>query len=421
LSIQPARTHVFADLSKNLLTAPTEAAAAGPGARDAAWSSTATRCLPVRAINTTEHRAVMHGFAAQPGAQRPALADGRKNIDPEWPGACHAGRHAGLCRAVRADAAITDVVNIGIGGSDLGPQMAVLALDAFAPCRASAFTLCPTWTGMSWPQCWRSSSRDSTLFLIASKTFTTIETMTNAHSAKAWFDAAGRHRHCAALRALTTNVAAAGLRHHHHLRFLGLGGRALFAVVGHRAADCHRHRRRRAFRDLLAGAHAMDEHFRTAPLEQNLPVRLGCWTSGTATSTALAAAASRRTTARCAAGRPICSSWRWRATASGWTCLATRCLSHRAGAVGRARHQRAARVFPDAAPGHGRGAGGVCGGAQGTHALAGHHDLLLANVLAQAQALMVGQADAGGHRHFPGQPAQHAFVAGRADPAAWAR
>jgi glucose-6-phosphate isomerase len=75
--------------------------------------------------------------------------------------------------------------------------------------------------------------------------------------------------------ALTTNVTLPRPLASHHVRFLGLGGRALFAVVGHRAADCHRHRRGRAFREFLAGAHAMDEHFRTRRWSSNLPVRLG--------------------------------------------------------------------------------------------------------------------------------------------------
>jgi glucose-6-phosphate isomerase len=113
------------------------------------------------------------------------------------------------------------------------------------------------------------------LFLIASKTFTTIETMTNAHSAKAWFVAQGGTDVARHFAALTTNVAAAKcLWHHHHLWFLGLGGRAVFGLVGHwsAAGDCHWCPGLQGF---LAGAHAMDEHFRSAELARNLPVRLG--------------------------------------------------------------------------------------------------------------------------------------------------
>jgi glucose-6-phosphate isomerase len=127
----------------------------------------------------------MHWLLRYPALAPEDIAqDAIKNVANEL-AAVHATLDAMLAFAqtVRDDTAITDVVNIGIGGSDLGPQMAVRALDAFATL-ANGFTLSPTWMGMSWtPRCVRLKP-ESTLFLIASKTFTTIETMTNARRPK---------------------------------------------------------------------------------------------------------------------------------------------------------------------------------------------------------------------------------------------
>jgi glucose-6-phosphate isomerase len=130
---------------------------------------------------------------------------------------------------VRSDAAITDVVNIGIGGSDLGPQMAVRALDAFAQA-GKRMHFVSNVDGHELDATLRHLDPARTLFLVASKTFTTIETMTNAASAKRWFEAQGG-----------SDIA----RHHDHVRFLGLGWRTVFVVVGNRPADCDRHRCRR--------------------------------------------------------------------------------------------------------------------------------------------------------------------------------
>jgi glucose-6-phosphate isomerase len=111
-------------------------------------------------------------------------------------------------QAVRADAAITDVVNIGIGGSDLGPQMAVLALDEFVM-SGKRFHFVSNVDGHELASVLKKVKPESTLFLVASKTFTTIETMTNAQSAKTWFEANGGTDIARHFAALTTNVAAA--------------------------------------------------------------------------------------------------------------------------------------------------------------------------------------------------------------------
>jgi glucose-6-phosphate isomerase len=179
-------------------------------------------------------------------------------------------------RATRGE--ITDVVNIGIGGSDLGPQMVVPALDAYAQ-RGLTLHFVSNVDGHDIVPVLRKLDARRTLFIVASKTFTTQETMANAQLARAWFlqhYGAGAEAAIADhFAATTTNVAAAAT--------FGIsttfgfwdwvGGRySLWSAIGLPialaiGAD--------NFRALLAGAHAMDRHFADAPLEANLPVQLG--------------------------------------------------------------------------------------------------------------------------------------------------
>ena len=180
----------------------------------------------------------------------------------------------GFAERVRADEAITDIVNIGIGGSDLGPQMATLALGHLAaPGRRLHFV--SNVDGHELASVVRGLDARRTLFLIASKTFTTIETMTNARSALQWFQAQGGTDVARHFAALTTNVAAAG--EFGITTTFGfwdwVGGRySMWSAIGLPVAIAIG---AQGFQDLLAGAHAMDQHFQTAPLESNLPVRLG--------------------------------------------------------------------------------------------------------------------------------------------------
>ena len=151
--------------------------------------------------------------------------------------------------------------------------------------RASASISFPTSTATSSMACSSGLAPEHTLFLIASKTFTTAETMANAQSAKRWFEQSGGVDIARHFAALTTNVEAArAVRHRHHLRLLGLGRRALFDVVGHRAADRAGDRRRRLSR--AAGRRACDGRAfpHRAAGAATCRCAWACSTSGTATS-----------------------------------------------------------------------------------------------------------------------------------------
>jgi glucose-6-phosphate isomerase len=215
-------------------------------------------------INTSEGRAVLHTALRTPrgaGSHSDAV---------------HATLDAMLAFAetVRADAVYTDIVHIGIGGSDLGPQMAVQALaDRLHPrlnlhfvSNVDAHQIAPLLKRLQ-PQ--------RTLVIIASKTFTTQETMTNAQIARDWFVANGGRDIAHHFAATTTNVAAAaafGID-----KTFGfwdwVGGRySMWSAIGLPIAIAVGADN---FRDMLAGAHAMDRHFADTPLERNLPAQLG--------------------------------------------------------------------------------------------------------------------------------------------------
>jgi glucose-6-phosphate isomerase len=178
--------------------------------------------------------------------------------------------------AVRDTAAsgITDVVNIGIGGSDLGPRMVVRALDAHAH-RGLRLHFVSNVDGHDLTAVLRGLQPQRTLFIVASKTFTTQETMANAHAARDWFDAQGgidRARHFVGVTTNLEAAAAFGIT-----RTFGfwdwVGGRySLWSAIGLPIALAIGEE---GFRAMLAGAHAMDRHFATAPTERNVPLLLG--------------------------------------------------------------------------------------------------------------------------------------------------
>ncbi|MDQ3271735.1 MAG: glucose-6-phosphate isomerase, partial [Pseudomonadota bacterium] len=267
--------HVFADLSKNLIDAQTQSLLLDL-ARQSGLEERRAAMFSGEKINATENRAVMHFLLRDPA---PALV-GRAQAAPESIANELAQVHQTLdamlayAEQVRSDGAITDIVNMGIGGSDLGPQMAALALDEFRlPGKRLHFV--SNIDGQELATVLAQVKPQNTLFLVASKTFTTTETMTNAASAKRWFEAQGGTDIARHFAALTTNVAAAsqfGISTTFGF-WDWVGGRySLWSAIGLPLAIAIGGQ---GFRDFLAGAHAMDEHFRSAPLAQNLPVRMG--------------------------------------------------------------------------------------------------------------------------------------------------
>ncbi len=399
---QPA-PHVFADLSKNLLDRATEALLLDM-ARQAGVESHRDAMFSGAAINTTEDRAVMHWLLRKP-AMAPVHTTQLATITiANELGKVHATLNAMLAwaQAVRADNVITDVVNIGIGGSDLGPQMAVLALDEFVTPKKS-FHFVSNVDGHELAATLKRLKPQNTLFLIASKTFTTIETMTNAASAKAWFVREGGTDIARHFCALTTNVAAAnqfGIKTTFGF-WDWVGGRySVWSAIGLPLAIAIG---AQAFREFLAGAHDMDEHFRTAPLACNLPVRLGLldvWYRNfhgfTSRSIAPYHSALRRLPAYLQQLEMESNGKQVDLQGQALPFATAPVLWGEPGTNGQHAYFQMLHQGVDVVPVE------FVAVKKPRHTLAGHHRLLLANVLAQAQALMAGQAVAGGHRNFPG-------------------
>ncbi|WP_114968912.1 glucose-6-phosphate isomerase [Rhodoferax ferrireducens] len=395
--------YVFADLSKNLIDSTTQQLLLDL-ARQTGVEQHRDAMFAGERINSTEQRAVMHCLLRTPPADPAMPTQSVHRHMAETLHEVHITLDAMLAYAqtVRADEAITDVVNIGIGGSDLGPQMAVLALDEFAQ-PGKRFHFVSNVDGHELAAVLKRLKPESTLFLIASKTFTTIETMTNALSAKRWFEAQGGTdigRHFAAL---TTNVAAANA--------FGIsttfgfwdwvGGRySMWSAIGLPlaiaiGAD--------GFREFLAGAHEMDEHFRTAPLEQNLPVQLGLldvWYRNfhgfSSRSIAPYHSALRRLPAYLQQLEMESNGKQVDASGDALPFGTSPVLWGEPGTNGQHAYFQMLHQGTDVVPVE------FVAIKKPKHSLAGHHDLLLANVLAQAQALMVGKSDTGGHKNFPG-------------------
>jgi glucose-6-phosphate isomerase len=230
-------------------------------------------------INVTENRAVLHvALRAPRGAS--VVVDG-KNVVPE----VHAvlDRMAGFSSRVRSGTwrghtgkRIRNVVNIGIGGSDLGPVMAYEALRHYSE-RSMTFRFVSNVDGADLVEATRDLDPAETLFIVSSKTFTTLETMTNAESARAWLlaglggDAKAVAKHFVAVSTNAAKVSEFGIDTANMFGFWDwVGGRySMDSAIGLSTmlAIGPEH-----FRAMLAGFHEMDEHFRTAPFEGNLPV-----------------------------------------------------------------------------------------------------------------------------------------------------
>jgi glucose-6-phosphate isomerase len=233
-------------------------------------------------INVTENRAVLHVALRAPRGES-IRVDGR-DVVPD----VHAvlDRMADFCRRVRSGAwtghtgkRIRNVVNVGIGGSDLGPVMAYEALRFYSE-RSMTFRFVSNVDGTDFAEATRDLDAAETLFVISSKTFTTLETMTNAHSARDWAlkglggDAKAVAKHFVAVSTNADKVREFGIDTANMFGFWDwVGGRySMDSAIGLSTMLAIGPEN---FAAMLAGFHAMDEHFRTAPLDRNLPVLLG--------------------------------------------------------------------------------------------------------------------------------------------------
>jgi len=233
-------------------------------------------------INTTEDRAVLH-VALRNRSNRPILVDGT-DVMPQVNAVL--AKMRSFTERVRSGAwkgytnkSITDIVNIGIGGSDLGPVMVTEALRPYWKAEMRAHFVSNI-DGTHLAETLERVDPERTLFIVASKTFTTQETLTNARSARTWLlaklgaDNQAVAKHFVALSTNASEVTAFGIDPANMFEFWDwVGGRySLWSAIGLSIAcvigmD--------SFEELLAGGHDMDEHFRTAPLAENLPVILG--------------------------------------------------------------------------------------------------------------------------------------------------
>ena len=233
-------------------------------------------------INITEDRAVLHVALRAPRSTS-IVVDG-ENVVPQ----VHAvlDKMADFCNRVRSGAwqghtgkRIRNVINIGIGGSDLGPVMAYEALKHYSD-RAMTFRFVSNVDGTDFAEAVHDLDPAETLFIDSSKTFTTLETMTNAYTARSWLlaglggDEAAVSRHFVAVSTNAAEVAKFGIDTANMFEFWDwVGGRySMVSAIGLSTmlAIGPEH-----FRAMLDGFHQMDEHFRTAPFERNLPVLMG--------------------------------------------------------------------------------------------------------------------------------------------------
>lgn len=237
-------------------------------------------------INNTEKRAVLH-TALRNRSNRAVFVDG-EDVMPGINAVLE--KMKGFCEKVRSGAwkgytgkAVTDIVNIGIGGSDLGPYMVTEALKPYAQ-KGLNIHFVSNVDGTHIAETLKKINAETTLFIVASKTFTTQETLTNAETAKKWFlesakDETAVAKHFVALSTNAKAVSAFGIDTNNMFEFWDwVGGRySLCSAIGLPIAVYIGFEN---FEQLLQGAHEMDEHFRTADFDKNIPVilaLLGVW------------------------------------------------------------------------------------------------------------------------------------------------
>jgi glucose-6-phosphate isomerase len=271
---------IYLDYSKNRITDDTLRLLLAL-ARESGLAERAEAMFRGDRINTTENRSVLHVALRMPKGTslvvegRDVVADVHEVLD----------RMSAFAERVRSGAwtghtgkPIRNVVNIGIGGSDLGPVMAYDALRQYSR-RDMTFRFVSNVDSTDFVEATRDLAADETLFVVSSKTFTTLETMTNAHTARAWAiaalgEATAIAKHFVAVSTNADEVARFGIDTDNMFGFWDwVGGRySMDSAIGLSTMLAIGPKR---FRELLAGFHAMDEHFRTTPHERNLPVLMG--------------------------------------------------------------------------------------------------------------------------------------------------
>jgi glucose-6-phosphate isomerase len=388
---------LFLDYSKNRL----DATAVGlllDLARERGVEAQRDAMLRGEKINLTEQRAVLHTALRMPRGKT-LVVDGQDvNADvhavldhvKEFTDRVRNGQWLGY-----SGKPITDIINVGIGGSDLGPKMAVLALRSYAHPRLKMHFVSNV-DGHDMDAALAQVQPETTLFIIASKTFTTAETMLNATSARNWFlqnggTADNLAKHFVAVSTNTKAVAEFGIDTANMFPFWDwVGGRySVWSAIGLSVALAVGFG---YFSDFLAGAHAMDEHFREAPLEQNMPVLLamtGFWNRQFLDCGSLSIAPYHQDLNRFAAylQQLDMESNGKRVTRNGAavdtpTCPVVwgECGTNAQHAYFQLLHQGTDIVPID-----------FIAALRATHDLPGHHDALLANCFAQSEAFMTGK------------------------------
>ncbi len=272
---------IFLDYSKNRITGQTLKLLTGL-ANQAGLKNRIEAMFSGEKINVTEGRAVLHVALRAPKGSK-ILFDG-KNVVPQVHEVLD--RMTGFSNRVRSGQwkghtgkRIRNIVNIGIGGSDLGPVMAYEALRFYSE-RSMTFRFVSNIDGIDFAEAVRDLNPEETMFIVSSKTFTTIETMTNAQTAKEWLlkglggDARAVARHFVAVSTNAEKVSAFGIDTANMFGFWDwVGGRySMDLAIGLSTMIAIGPEN---FRDMLRGFHEMDEHFRNTPFERNMPVLMG--------------------------------------------------------------------------------------------------------------------------------------------------
>jgi glucose-6-phosphate isomerase len=369
-------------------------------------------------VNTTEGRAALHvALRDESGlSQAAAAAEARtqRQTMTAFADAVREGRETGA-----TGKPFTDVINIGIGGSHLGPLTATVALRK--PGATPRLHYVANVDGHDLSSTLAGLNPETTLFLVASKTFTTAETMTNARSARAWLSAAlgddAVPAHFVALSANPKAVGEFGIAENRMFTFADwVGGRfSLWSTIGLSTAlaigSAH-------FDELLAGAHAMDQHFATAPLGENLPVLLALTDLWNRNLLGLPVRAVLPYDERLRHLPVYLQQLEMESNGKGVTFAGKPVAGLPASVVFGMTGTNGQHSFHQLLhQGPALVAAEFIGVATTGHDLPGHHDMLLANMLAQAEALALGTSDAvSPHHHCPGNRPSTVIMLKALDP-----